>query len=311
MAFFQRVPEPPLYRRRDEPARGQAKELLEPAEQLLARAWAQEGEAGPLARALEAHLVALALLAEGKVEACEPAWHRARALEREATAPLRLWTRVDPRKHPVFDPTTRTSRFDPHPEALLETKLPCPACRKVGQHTLAPRIAMHRLTCGHCARRFSAYVAELRSLEVEPSGRGRRRYRFRVEEPSGLGTLVEFEDASAGELLVGRRELLAFLYAPESELRGVLNLDSSRVLWITSPACFVATAVFGPDAPELAPLRAFRDEVLARSTAGEAFIAWYYRHGAALAAVVGPRRGLRAVTRGGLRVVVRALEVLR
>ncbi len=307
LAFFQRVPEPPVYRRRDDPVRAEARALLEVGEGLLARGWAGSAEGQPFTQAIEAHLEALALLAEGRVEAAEPAWHAALAKERHATAALRLWSRNDEVRPRVFDPATGRSRFDPHPEAMVEARLPCPGCRKVGTFSLSPRVAMHLLSCTHCARRFSAYIAELRSLEVEPRGRGRRRYHFRVEELSGVPTLVEFDDASPGELVAARRDLIAFLYAPATELRGVLNLNTSRVLWVGSSACFVATVAFGPDAPELVVLRRFRDERLAPTAAGRAFIAWYYRHGPALAAVVAPRPRARALTRRALCLLVARL----
>jgi hypothetical protein len=309
LAFFARVPEPPLYRRREDPTRKLAGELVEEGQVLLARSWRLGPEVVTFSRALELHLVALSLTAEGRVEAAEPAWHQALAAEREATSSLRLWSRTDEGRLAVFDAQTRRSRFDPRPEAQVEARLPCPSCRKVSPFSLSPRVASHEVKCTHCATDFVAYVAELRALEVQPLGRNRRRYTFRVEEPSGLAMKVEFDDATAGELSAQRRDLLAFLYAPESVLRGVLNLNSSRVLWTSAPgACFVATVAFGEGAPELDTLRAFRDGVLARSRPGRAFIGWYYREGPGLARFVSRRPWLRAATRGALRQVTRQVE---
>ena len=311
LAFFARVPEPPLYRRRDDPVRKQAGELLEEGETLLARSWRLGSDVSAFTAALEQHLVACSLMAEGKVEAAEPAWHHALELERHATAPLRLWSRTDERRPEVFEPDTRRSRFDPRPEAQVEARLACPSCRKVGQFSLSPRVASHHLSCPHCTSGFVAYIAELRALELEPLGRNRRRYLFRVDELSGLATRIEFDDASQGELGASRRDLLAFLYMPETILRGVLNLNSSRVLWVATPGpCFVATVAFGEGAPELETLRTFRDRVLARSRPGRAFIAWYYREGPALAGVVARRPLLRSATRVALRAFTRQLEKL-
>lgn len=309
LAFFARVPEPPLYRRRDDPVRKQAGALLEEGETLLARSWRLGTDVAAFTPAVEHHLLALSLMAEGRVEAAEPAWHQAIDLERKATAPLRLWSRTDERRPEVFEPDTRRSRFDPRPEAQVEARLACPGCHKVSQFSLSPRVASHHLVCTHCSASFVAYIAELRALEVQPLGRNRRRYLFRVDELSGLATRIEFDDAAQGELGAVRRDLLAFLYMPETILRGVLNLNSSRVLWVSSPgACFVATVAFGEDAPELDTLRAFRDRVLARVAPGRAFIRWYYREGPALARFVSRRPLLKRVTRGALRVVTRRLE---
>jgi hypothetical protein len=45
----------------------------------------------------------------------------------------------------------------------------------------------------------------------------------------------------------------------------------------SNSGCYVATMVYGDyDAPEVMVLRKFRDETLARSKAGRAFIKWYY-----------------------------------
>lgn len=308
LAFFSRVPEPPLYRRRDDPTRAQATALVGEGEVLLARSWRLGAQVKDFTHAIEGHLVALSLMSEGRVEQAEPAWHDALTRERVATAPLRLWSRTDAQRRAVFEEATRTSRFDPHPEAQVETKLACPSCRKVGQFSLSPRVASHRLACAFCSSRFTAYVAELRELEVQSLGRNRRRYRFRVEELSGIATRVEFDDAGPAELGASRRDLLAFLYFPETYLRGVLNLNTSRVLWVTTPgACFVATVAFGEGAPELDVLRGFRDEVLARHAAGRRFIDWYYRDGPALAEFVSARPLLRRATRLVLSGITRLL----
>ncbi len=44
-----------------------------------------------------------------------------------------------------------------------------------------------------------------------------------------------------------------------------------------SGRCFIASHVFGPDAPETQALRAYRDRVLRASAAGRMFILCYYR----------------------------------
>ena len=311
LAFFSRVPEPPLYRRRDDPSRGLAKGLLEEAETLLARSWRLGDAAHAFPPAIEAHALALALLADGKVEGAEPLWHAAQVKEREATAPLRLWSRTDQVRSPVFDEKTRRSRFDPRPEAAVEARLACPACHKVSAFSLSPRVATHELQCLKCGAFFTTYVAELRSLEISSLGKNRRRYHFGLEEMSGVSARLEFDDSNTGELAASRRDLIAFLYEPATILRGVLNLNTSRVLWVSPPGpCFVATVAFGEGAPELDALRGFRDRVLARSGAGRAFIATYYRWGPHLAAVVERSPGLKRLTRRALSRAVPWLERL-
>jgi len=96
---------------------------------------------------------------------------------------------------------------------------------------------------------------------------------------------------------------------PRSVLRGVLNLNSSRVLWLSPGGpCFVATVAFGAQAPELDVLRRFRDRRLMPTSWGRALVAGYYRFGPSLARAVSSRPWLRASTKDLLAVVVSALE---
>ncbi|HEY1333033.1 MAG TPA: hypothetical protein VGF31_02180, partial [Myxococcaceae bacterium] len=75
--WLSRIPEPPLYPRADDPARGRAAELLEEGIGLLGRGWAlqQAGRLGdaevPLVRAVHAHAEALAATTEGRVSQAE------------------------------------------------------------------------------------------------------------------------------------------------------------------------------------------------------------------------------------------------
>jgi hypothetical protein len=130
---------------------------------------------------------------------------------------------------------------------------------------------------------------------------------FRIDELTGQTTRIHFDDASEGELGAARRDLLAFLYAPSNHLRGVLNLTSSRVLWIKQRGlCFIASAVYGAEAPELDTFRAFRDRVLMRVTpqAVEA----YYRHGPGAARWLSRHPRTRRMVRAALGVTHRALK---
>lgn len=63
--------------------------------------------------------------------------------------------------------------------------------------------------------------------------------------------------------------------------------------------CFIATAAFGSaQHPHVQILRTFRDEVLAKTGWGRAFIDWYYRTSPAYAAWIRDRPIVRAVVRG-------------
>lgn len=302
--FFRRLPEVPVYRRRDDPVRKVAAERAEEGRALLEQlnALGDASTTAPLAAALDAHLKVLTLLVEGRVEAAEGPWHDALALERAAVSARRLWSRTDEAKAPVYEKATGASRYDPRAETAVKVKLACPSsgCRKVDDFDFSARHATHPFVCAHCQTRFVAYFAELLDLDLQSKGKTHHRYKFRVRELGGEVTRVEFDDAGTGVLAVAQGDLLAFLYAPRTTLRGVLDLSSSRVLWVTPTGpCFLATAVYGEGAAELSDFRRFRDEGLLPHAAGRLFVAGYYALGPAIAravvAVPGAPRLVRVV----------------
>lgn len=280
-----RVPEPPLYRRAQDPSRARAAALLPDGEGLLARGWAllQAGVASAadttLTQALEAHLESLCLVTEGQLERAEAAWAKASGLERKARAARRTFVRDEEVELPVWDAGTGASRFDPRPAPSLRVRLTCPqwACRRVEEVQLSPSYAIHRRTCTRCTQPFVAYLAEARELSVERTSGGRR-YGFRVEALGGGLSRVEFDDDGTETLAVLRGDLLSFLYTAERELRGVTNMSTGRTLWVTRAGpCYLATHVYGARAPELFHFRAFRDRVLVQSAPGRWLVHAYYR----------------------------------
>ncbi|MGH8463059.1 MAG: CFI-box-CTERM domain-containing protein [Pseudomonas sp.] len=64
--------------------------------------------------------------------------------------------------------------------------------------------------------------------------------------------------------------------------------------------CFIATAVYGPEAPQTEELRAFRDRTLMRSALGRAFVRCYYRLSPPVAAGLSRHPRLAAPVRTGL-----------
>ncbi len=314
-AFFGRIPEPPLYPRSQEPLRSEAVSLLSQGEPLLARAWAllQAGRGSAadttLTQALEAHLESLCATSEGHVERAETAWARGCALERTARQALRSWSREDEGPFPIYDGRTGTSRFDPRPAATMRARLICPnwTCRHVSEFSLPPSYAAHRLTCPRCSAAFLAYLGEARAVEVTASGSSRQ-FVFRLEALGGGLSRVEFHDGGKDAFPVARADLLAFLYTPQRELRGVSNLSASRTLWLTQAGpCFLAGHVYGSDGPELAAFRSFRDQVLQPSLLGRAAIAWYMGQGPSLVAVCRRHPSLDSAIRVVLRVLHRKL----
>ena len=73
--------------------------------------------------------------------------------------------------------------------------------------------------------------------------------------------------------------------------------------------CFIATAAYGSYLdPHVRVLRAFRDDVLARTASGRAFIRFYYRNSPPIADYIAKHDGLRAATRFALTPLVYSLE---
>ncbi len=293
--FFAHVPPPPLYRRRDEPQRAQAALLLDEATALLTRGYRHwtATDVKDFVATLELYIETLYLVAEGRVEAAEKPWSEARTLAEKTTAPSRLWLRPNLKAPKVFDRETRSSRFDPRSTESAQLKLPCPNCRKLSTFFVPYQQSRHLLSCQACAAMFSVFVAEVRSIEVGAVQK-KSQYRFGLRDFGGLNSEQVVDDASATQLPVERGDLLAFLSMPATVLRAVLNLTSSRVLWLSHGGpCFLATAVFGPSAPQLDVFRAFRDRHLLPRRSGRLFIRLYYWAGPTLAAWVVKRPRLK------------------
>jgi hypothetical protein len=78
----------------------------------------------------------------------------------------------------------------------------------------------------------------------------------------------------------------------------------------TKSGCFVATACYGNyDHPVVVELRHFRDDCLEASTAGRAFVGWYYKWSPAFARLVANNGVLKALAR--FLIVGPALAVAR
>jgi hypothetical protein len=314
-ALFARIPEPPLYRRAEDPARKAAEALLPEVEKVLATAFAvtADPEASAAAHgiraAVQAHAEALCHTVGGRLNEAETAWRKALELERSAH-PTRSLMTAPPAPPAVFNKATGQSRYDPREAPHAKVKLVCPntGCKRIGDYDFTPSHAYHRYVCPACNTPFLAYFGELRMLEVE-SLSSSNRYHFTVDELGGSSARIDFEEASGAEFPAARKDLLAFLYTEARELKVVVNATNGKLMWISPAAsCFLATAAFGEGAPELVAFRAFRDEVLRRHGLGRAFIRGYYRHGPGLADWVVRHPRVRTGVRGVLTLVHRGLK---
>lgn len=71
-------------------------------------------------------------------------------------------------------------------------------------------------------------------------------------------------------------------------------------------ACYIATMVYGDyNCPEVVTLRAFRDDVLRRSRAGQAFIAFYYRHSPKWVEILEEKKHVNSLIKAILNVFIK------
>ena len=307
-ALFRRVPEPPVYRRADDPSRRNAEAMLAEASPLLTEAFSLLEEprvtqgARDVLELLHPLVEALAHTSDGRLALADEAWQRSQRIE-EAQHPTRRFLGTRGPRARAFEKASGKSRYDPASAAIVSVRLVCPntGCKRLGDYGFQATHAQHRFECAACKTPFVGFFAELEALAVDTL-RSARRFHFRVMElGAGAGVQIDFEEASGVEFSAARKDLLVFLYTDARELKSVMNLTNHRMMWVSpAGACFIATAVFGEGAEELAVFRAFRDDTLRKAALGRAFIRGYYRAGPSLARRLETRPALRRAVRRGL-----------
>ena len=92
----------------------------------------------------------------------------------------------------------------------------------------------------------------------------------------------------------------------ESSKVTAISTRTGQMKFTTLSGCFVATAAWGtPLEREVGRLRAFRDQDLLPSAAGQLFVASYYAFGPSLAQAIAPDPTLRALARRALEPLVK------
>jgi len=92
---------------------------------------------------------------------------------------------------------------------------------------------------------------------------------------------------------------------PTNFSQGGFDLQAVAVLNTEDIGCFVATAAYGsPLSGKMDLLRSFRDQILLKSSLGQALVERYYRHAGPWADWIGRHGAMRALARAGLAPVV-------
>ena len=114
-------------------------------------------------------------------------------------------------------------------------------------------------------------------------------------------------------IIVSKQVYVGGLYRIEySEYVTDFKNHEIRFYYIDGGPCYIATAVYGDyDAPQVLTLRRFRDEVLLKSKAGQAFVAFYYKHSPRYAEKLKDHKLINQFVRFVLDVIVKVLEKTR
>ncbi len=189
-------------------------------------------------------------------------------------------------------------------------RLRCPEGRCGTEHGYAwiAACAGHGFRCVACGAAFSAWLGEVAALAVEGAAIVRR-YRLEARGLGGELAAFAFTDASGARFAPAPGSGVLLVHDARGVLREVVDRAAgTRIHLVARQACFVATAVYGPGAPELAVLRRFRDRSLGRHPWGRLLVRAYYRNGMGLARfLVGRPRCIRLV-RQALGLVVAMLR---
>ncbi len=203
------------------------------------------------------------------------------------------------------DPVTAADQADRQAAQSSESvKLVCPKCETQTVYDV-PASGRATLLCAQCSTEFDTHVTQIRSKRSRGAKRDNKRaFTIRVQDFDGNEDLVEFENGSYDDFELRSKDLAAFS-SLSGALRIVQNLTVSRYMTVSRPWCFIATWVFGPLSAEVEALRRFRDERLAFSRWGRAFVKSYYRLSPAVVRLL---RG-HPIARWLLRCVLRPFAV--
>lgn len=294
--------------RADEPQRAAATALLPRVEAVLANLYAAAPSTPADAELheelrLAAEELAGAVVSTARGEAAALARiDRARARARDATQRARPWAPVE-KSGQVWDPGAAASRYDERDGDTATWQLVCPSssCRTPSPYVVSLRRSEQSFTCPRCGRPFDAYLGEARRLVTQTQG-ALVRYQLACVDVDGHERELRFEDASGQRFHVAPADGIVALTSADGALRAIHDLSTGGHLWLVPKgACYVATELFGPTAPELDGLRAIRDGVLARSEGGLRIVRLYYRLSPEAARRLGGRPVVRVVLRNLLR----------
>lgn len=171
------------------------------------------------------------------------------------------------------DPVTDADTAQPD---ATGADLICPKC-KHQRNYLVTNARGTRLVCGRCKKPFTTAIVQIRAKRARGSKKDdRREFSIRFRHLDGAEDMIDFVNASYADFELRSKDLAAFTFY-KGKLRIVQNLNVARYMTVSSSSCFVATFVFGDNAPEVQALRQWRDETLLASRVLCILVELYYR----------------------------------
>jgi hypothetical protein len=311
MQLFEQLPEPPAYRKANDPARDKAGQLVPRATELLSRLLAAR-------KAVPTDARLPSLVRAGRGPPARPGGHLRRESHRgRPPGPRGLGTRPARRRAAAPSSSCRGTRrprrsttgdadlalrpaprADAHRAAVLRQRgLP-----QAAAYIRRPALRHAPLHLSVCRKPFTGHFAEVRAGGVEEHRQGgplraaRRAGRRRREHPGVRRRL-------RGELAVAPRDLVVCSTPGPARWRRLENLTTGHVCGSLPRAVLPGHRRIRRGRPGADDFRAFRDRALLPSRAGRALVAAYYRIGPRVAPAVRRRPALRRAARAGLEAI--------
>lgn len=171
------------------------------------------------------------------------------------------------------DPVTRLDIVN-EPETKL--RIICPKCDT--QSLFRVSKTDNELTCPECRLNFVSRVTRIRSKRSRGEKKtGTRTYTIRVINLDGREEVIGFMDANYHEDFELRSKDIAVFSYINQEIKVVQNITVNRYMKIRKLGdCYLATYAYGPQSEEVAILKAWRDEVLLKSSVLTHMVKIYY-----------------------------------
>ena len=174
-------------------------------------------------------------------------------------------------------PSVRPAQYLPLPAPTTGITLICLFCKTHNIFQIDETQSRHTPTCPRCTKSFLSRIVKVRSKSSRGSKKeARRTFSIRVYEPSGVEDFIEFVNTGYADFELRAKDVAVFSYKG-GNLTVVQNLTIGRSMDVSTPACYIATYVYGADSDEVLLLRRFRDHYLLPSLLlSKGVIAYYW-----------------------------------